>query len=348
MNGTVVILSSVTDPVGAFGCVPRCTLCLTQNPLGVFDLPHRQRLDMMDWRPFLEDLYQWLITSGAEVLAVLVVAFLARRVATALIGRFVEGERQRRKDTEAKKRADTLGSVVRYAADVVIFVVAIITILGALGVDIAPVLATAGVVGLAVGFGAQSLVQDVISGFFILLEDQIRVGDVVDIAGKGGLVERVNLRMVVLRDLAGNVHYVRNNQIDVVTNMTKEFSYYVFDIGVAYRENVDEVIDIVKAVGSDLREDPEYEDAILEDLEVLGLDEFGDSAVVIKARFKTMPIQQWRVGREFNRRLKAAFDEEDIEIPFPHMTVYMGEDKDGAAAPMHVQVEDGIEAANPS
>jgi small conductance mechanosensitive channel len=229
--------------------------------------------------------------------------------------------------------------VVRYTVQIVIWAVAVMMTLGALGIDIGPVLAAAGVLGLAVGFGAQSLVQDVISGFFILLEDQVRVGDVVEIAGKGGVVERLNLRMVVLRDLAGNVHYVRNNQIDVVTNLTKEFSYYVFDIGVAYRENVDEVIEVIRRVGAELREDPEYAEEILDDLEVLGVDQLGDSAVVIKARLKTQPIKQWRVGREYNRRLKAAFDAEGIEIPFPHMTVYMGEDKDGEAPPMHVQLE---------
>jgi small conductance mechanosensitive channel len=229
--------------------------------------------------------------------------------------------------------------VVRYTVQIVIWAVAVMMTLGALGIDIGPVLAAAGVLGLAVGFGAQSLVQDVISGFLILLEDQVRVGDVVEIAGKGGVVERLNLRMVVLRDLAGNVHYVRNNQIDVVTNLTKEFSYYVFDIGVAYRENVDEVIEVIRRVGAELREDPEYAEDILDDLEVLGVDQLGDSAVVIKARLKTQPIKQWRVGREYNRRLKAAFDAEGIEIPFPHMTVYMGEDKDGEAPPMHVQLE---------
>lgn len=295
----------------------------------------------MDWQAFLQGVYEWLITTGAEVLAIAGVTALTLRLIRVLVDRLMQGIADGTRNTEAKKRAETLGSVVRYTAQVVIWGIAVMMILGALGIDIGPVLAAAGVLGLAVGFGAQSLVQDVISGFFILLEDQVRVGDVVDIAGKSGVVERLNLRMVVLRDLSGNVHYVRNNQIDVVTNMTKEFSYYVFDIGVAYREDVDEVIKIIRRVGAELRGDPDYQDDILDDLEVLGVDGLGDSAVVIKARFKTKPIQQWRVGREFNRRLKAAFDAEGIEIPFPHMTVYMGEDKDGDAPPMHVQLDDG-------
>jgi small conductance mechanosensitive channel len=209
-------------------------------------------------------------------------------------------------------------------------------ILKELGLEIAPILAAAGVAGIAIGFGAQELVKDVINGFFILLDDQIRVGDVVNIADKGGLVERVDLRMIVLRDLAGNVHFVRNGQINVVTNMTKEYSRYVFDIGVAYRENVDEVIEVIKQIDAELREDPDYKNDILEPIEILGLDKFADSAIVIKARTKTLPIRQWAIGREFNRRLKKRFDEQGIEIPFPHQTLYIGQDKDGTSAPLNV------------
>jgi moderate conductance mechanosensitive channel len=207
------------------------------------------------------------------------------------------------------------------------------------GIEIGPILAAAGIVGLAVGFGAQSLVKDVISGFFILLEDQIRVGDVVQIAGKGGLVEKINLKTTILRDLAGNVHYVPNGQIDVVTNMTKDYSRYVFDIGVAYREDVDEVIEVIKEVDEEMRNDPAYKDDILEPIEILGLDQFADSAIIIRARTTTIPIKQWRVGREFNRRLKKRFDERDIEIPFPHVTLYMGQDKQGQSPPLHVVKE---------
>ncbi len=192
--------------------------------------------------------------------------------------------------------------------------------------------------GVAVGFGAQQLVRDIINGFFILLDDQIRVGDVVDIAGKSGLVETVNLRMTTLRDAGGNVHFVRNGEITVVTNMTKEFSRYVFDIGVAYRENVDEVIRVIQLVDEDMRRDPVFQQDILEPIEVLGLDKFADSAVIIKARTKTRPLRQWAVGREFNRRLKMKFDEMGIEIPFPHMTLYAGVGKDGTAPSLNVNL----------
>jgi moderate conductance mechanosensitive channel len=151
-------------------------------------------------------------------------------------------------------------------------------------------------------------------------------------------VERITLRMVILRDLAGNVHFIRNGKIDVVTNMTKDFSRYVFDIGVAYREDVDEVIRVLKGIDEELRRDPGFKDDILEPLEVMGLDAFGDSAIFIKARTTTRPSRQWRVGREFNRRLKKKFDELNIEIPFPHQTIYLGKDKKGAATPLTVEM----------
>jgi small conductance mechanosensitive channel len=224
---------------------------------------------------------------------------------------------------------------------IAILVVATMMILKEFGVEIGPLLAAVGIVGLAVGFGAQSLVKDVISGFFILLEDQIRVGDVVQVAGKSGLVEKISLKTVMLRDLSGNVHYVPNGQIDVVTNMTKEYSRFVFDIGVAYREDVDEVIAIIKGVDEELRSDPEYREDILEPIEVLGLDQFASSAVIIKARTTTKPIKQWRVAREFNRRLKKKFNERNIEFPFPHVTLYMGQDKKGGSPPLRVLVEGG-------
>ena len=192
---------------------------------------------------------------------------------------------------------------------------------------------------LAIGFAGQSLVKDVMNGFFILLWDQIRVGDVVEVSGRGGLVERINLKMTVLRDLAGNVHFVPNSNIDVVTNMTKDYSRYVFDIGVSYREDVDEVTEVLKEIDAELRNDPDFKEDILEPLEIFGLNKFDDFAIIVRARIKTKPIKQWRIGREFNRRLKKKFDEKDIEIPFPHRTIYMGQDKKGEAAPMRIFTE---------
>ena len=208
--------------------------------------------------------------------------------------------------------------------------IVIIIILGNLGVNIGPVLAGAGILGLAIGFGAQSLVKDVITGVFMLIEGNVAVGDVVKVKGIGGLVEGFNLRSVCLRDYHGNVHVIPNSAIDVVTNFTKEYSRRVFDIGVAYKENVDEVIEVIRQVDEEMRSEPEWADKILEPVEIAGLDEFGDSALVIRGRFKTKPIQQWNVGREFNRRIKKAFDERGIEIPFPYRTLTWGTPKEGS------------------
>jgi small-conductance mechanosensitive channel len=292
---------------------------------------------------YLEKLGDWFLSSGFKIFLILVVALVVIKVAGILSDKIVSSvKKQKHKDLlEFKKRADTLKSVIRYVFNVTILVIAIGMILEELGINVGPILAAAGVLGLAVGFGAQNLVKDLIAGFFILLQDQIRVGDVVEVAGKGGLVEDVNLKMTILRDLAGNVHYIPNGEISVVTNMTKGYSRYLFEIGVAYRENVDEVIEVIKQVDEDLRNDPGFTEDILEPMEILGLDQFADSALIIKARTKTRPIKQWRVAREFNRRLKIEFDKRDIEIPFPHLTLYMGKDKQDQSTPLNITIDQG-------
>ncbi|MCB2230555.1 mechanosensitive ion channel family protein [bacterium] len=293
----------------------------------------------MDFHEIWISTKSWLLTGGVRVLVIVVLASIALAVTRMIVRRIFSVLAAKQSSDEGQKRLVTLRSVVAWASGIVILTVAIMMILPELGIEIGPILAAAGIVGLAIGFGAQQLVQDVISGFFILMENQIRVGDVVNIAGKGGLVERVTLRMTVLRDLSGAVHYVRNGQIDLVTNMTMDYAYYLFDVGVAYRESTDEVVAVAKEVDEDLRADEAFKDDILEPLEVLGVDKFGDSAVVIKMRLKTRPIKQWRVGREFNRRLKYAFDKKGIEIPYPHVTVYMGAGKQGEANPLYVAME---------
>lgn len=295
----------------------------------------------MDLKTIIEKGSLWLITFGLRILLILILMFIFIKVAQAITDRLFKRYKRdkQERDDEFKKRIETLGSISASLLTIVILIITAITILGLLKIPIGPVLASAGIMGVALGFGAQHLVRDVISGFFILLDDQIRVGDVVQIAGKGGLVEKINLRLTILRDLSGNVHYVRNGEINVVTNMTKEYSRYVFDVGVAYREDVDEVIEVIKQVDETMRNDPEFQNDILEPIEILGLDQFADSAIIIKARTKTKPIRQWAVGREFNKRLKKRFDEKDIEIPFPHVTLYMGQDKDGQSAPLRVDTK---------
>lgn len=226
-------------------------------------------------------------------------------------------------EIEITKRADTLASIIRKTLTTVLWFAAIMSALRQLGFDLAPILAGAGVVGVALGFGAQSLVRDVISGFFMLLEDQIRVNDVCILNGTGGLVEEINLRTTVLRSADGIVHIFPNGSITSISNMTREFSYYMLDMGVGYSEDTDRVSQAMRDVGAELQADPGFGPLILEPLEVLGLDKFADSALVIKARIKTQAQQQWKVGREFNRRLKKHFDALGIEIPFPQRTLHM-------------------------
>ncbi len=296
-------------------------------------------INNIDLTLFVTKAFEWFVSSGFKIILILIVTlfgiWLARLLFTRLFTLLIKP-----KDIEMQKRVDTISGLTRFVLTITIIAISVFMILSVLGIDITPLLATAGIFGVAIGFGAQHLVADIISGIFILLEDQIRVGDVVQITGKSGLVEKITLRMVVLRDLSGNVHFVRNGLIDVVTNMTKEYSRYVFDIGVAYREDTDEVVDVIKSVDEDLRNDPEYKNRILEPIEILGVDQFADSAVIIKARTKTVPIQQWSVAREFNRRLKKAFDKSNIEIPFPHVTFYPGESKDGTAPSLNMRIAD--------
>ena len=238
---------------------------------------------------------------------------------------------------DEQQRIQTLARVFRNTTGIVIAIVAGTLVLDALGVSVAPILATAGVAGVAIGFGAQSLIKDYFTGFFLLLEDQVRQGDVVEVAGRGGLVEEVTLRYVRLRDMDGHVHYVPNGEIKLVTNRTRSYATPVVDVGIAYREDPDEVLGLMQQAAAELRADPAWKDRIVEDLEVIGVDRWEDSALVLRARFKVVPaIQQWNVKREYLKRLKKLFDARGIEIPFPHLTVYAGQLKDGSAPPFHV------------
>ena len=274
----------------------------------------------------VETLLQWLLTSGVRIAAIVIGAFIVIRIFKIIIRKSKDKLGPPDKiGIERAKRTETLAKILETTARVVILIAAFLMVLKEVGIDIGPLLAGAGIIGLAVGFGAQSLVKDVISGFFILLENQMNVGDVVAISGKAGLVESVNLRITVLRDLEGKVHIVPNGEIAVITNMTKEWSRALLDFGVAYKEDVDHVIEVLKEVGDGLVKDDAFSPLILKPLNILGLESFGDSSVNIRVMFKTQPREQWTVAREFRRRVKKAFDERGIEIPFPHVTLYMGE-----------------------
>ena len=227
----------------------------------------------------------------------------------------------------AAMRIRTLMSVLWTIVAGLVWFTAVLTILGQVGVNVTPILASAGVVGLAVGFGAQNLVKDFVSGFFLILENQIRVGDVAIINGTGGLVEAITFRTIVLRDQAAVVHVFPNGSINTLSNMTKDWSAYVMDVAVPYREDTDRVVEVMRRVADELQSEPQYGSAMLEPIEIIGVDAFTESAVIIKARLKTLPIRQWMVGREYRRRLKKAFEGENIEFPFPQRTVIVGEAK---------------------
>jgi small-conductance mechanosensitive channel len=226
-------------------------------------------------------------------------------------------------DREAVQRAETLGRVIRYLAAVIVSLVAGMLVLSEMGISVAPILGAAGVAGLAVGFGAQSLVKDYFTGFFLLVEDQIRQGDVVQLGVHSGLVEQVTLRYVQLRDYDGHVHFVPNSTITSVVNMGRNHAQAVIDVGISYTSDVDTAMSVMREVGTSMRLDPVQGTRILGDLEVAGVERWADSAVVIRARFKVAPLEQWNVRREMLRRLKKAFDRAGIEVPFPQMVVHL-------------------------
>lgn len=273
----------------------------------------------------MERFIEWGMGSGIRVLLVGVTMVLLLVITKQVLKRLRNLYEGTLPSPAQRRRADTLTHVLRDVARVFILAVGTMMILSEIGIDLKPLLAAAGLGGLAIGFGAQSLVKDVISGFFILLEDSISVGDIVEVAGVNGVVEEVKLRTITLRDVSGNVHIVPNGIVDRVKNMTKGYSYSVLDVGVAYREDVDRVMAVLIQIAEELRTDALYAPEILEPLEMLGVDRFDESAVIIRCRLKTQPSQQWRIGREMNRRIKKTFDAKGIEIPFPHRTIYWGQ-----------------------
>ena len=283
------------------------------------------------------DLGRRILGSAITIGLVLVAALLIWEGVSSAIERYLNRIDADGTMIARSARTRTLLPMLRNAFLVLLLVMVALIVLSELGVNTGPLLAGAGVVGLAIGFGSQKMVQDVITGAFILFEDTIAVGDVATVGGLTGVVEAMSIRSIRLRDLTGTVHTVPFSSVDTVSNMTKEFSMAVFEVGVAYRENVDDVMAVLRELGAEMRADPDYGPLILEDMEILGVDAFADSAVIIKARIKTLPIKQWSVMREFNRRMKHRFDALNIEIPFPHQTIYFGVDHEGKAPPAFVQ-----------
>jgi small conductance mechanosensitive channel len=278
-----------------------------------------------------EDVVAWMMGPGLRVLVIATSAYLITRVVQFLIESLqiflVSRDATQTDLLERKKRVATLGQLLRVVATLLVGGVALLMVLSIFNVDIRPILTGAGIAGLAVGFGAQNLVRDVIAGFFLILEDQVRLGDVVSINGKSGLVEAIRLRTIALRSHDGTVHIFPNGVITELSNMTKDFSFAVLDISIPYEEDVDRVIDVLRSVATEIRADPVHGSNILEPLEVLGIEAFGDVSVQLRVRIKTVPIQQWSVGREFRRRIKIAFEARGIDFPTRPVTVRLKGDR---------------------
>jgi small conductance mechanosensitive channel len=290
-----------------------------------------------------EALLGWALGAGLRIVLIAVVAYIVVRIGSAAARRF---ETEMSTGTgldviERTKRAQTLGRLLQKTLTIVVIVMAGLMILRELDVDITPVLTGAGIVGLAVGFGAQTLVRDVISGFFLILENQVRVGDVAVVNGQGGLIEEVNLRTLVLRDEKGAVHVFPNGEVKTLANMSKDFSYYVITVGIGYDDNPDVVMSALHDAAATLRTDAEYQRHILEPLDVYGVDDFQPGQIVIKARIKTVPLKQWFVGRELRKRVAAMFRERGIRAAVPQMNVKVeGLDELLAALPTgHAHIE---------
>lgn len=271
-----------------------------------------------------EQLVPWMLNHGIKMIVIIIGAFILRKVAGKLIEKAVrisvvydglskEGE---------KKREDTLIHIFSATATIAIFAVAALMLLQEVGIMIAPILAGAGIVGLALGFGGQYLIRDIISGLFILIENQYRIGDVVNFDGTGGLVEKISLRMTTLRDLDGTVHHIPHGEIKKVSNLSKNFARVNLDLGIGYSSNLEQVIEIVNRTGIELAASDPFKEYIIKPPQFLRVNDFADSAIMIKVLGETIPLKQWEVTGEYRRRIKVAFDNAGIEIPFPQRVVH--------------------------
>jgi len=284
-----------------------------------------------------ESIQVWFMSHGLLILLIAAIGYLLYRLIRTALPGIVESSmssrgRGRKAREDLARRVQTLSGALATITAITILIVASFMILGELGVDVTPLLATAGVAGIALGLGAQSLIRDMIAGLFILMEDQYNKGDVVKVAGIAGLVEDVTLKRTVLRDLDGIVHSIPNGEIKMASNYTKEYSRMNLDVPVAYGENMDRVIEVINRVGQEIAKDPVWGPKIRSAPQSLGINKFGESGVDIKVLGDTKPMMQWEVTREFRLRIKKAFDQEHIEIPYPHLKLYYGQAEPGAIA----------------
>ena len=278
---------------------------------------------------FIEGLGPWFFSHGIKIILIIIGAYLIRKFAGVFIDKIIRKAIVSNNflSSEAeKKREDTLIKVFEGAFRVIIWLAAVLMIISELGINIGPLLAGAGVVGLAVGFGAQYIIRDFFTGLFIILENQYRVGDIVCIGTTCGTVEDINLRMTILRDVDGAVHYIPNGEIKIASNKSKSFARINLKLGISYNANLEQVIKVINNAGKEMAQDPEWKDKINQAPEFIRVDDFADSSVVIKIDGETKPSEQWAVTGELRKRIKIAFDKEGIEIPFPQVVVHNAKD----------------------
>lgn len=293
------------------------------------------------------DTFGWIATplgtaiarSVVNIVLIILIALVVWELVVAGIERYLTGRDRDGNEITRGQRALTLLPLLRNIVMVSLAVLVTLTVLSEMGINIGPLIAGAGIIGLAVGFGAQTFVKDLITGFFILIEDTVAVGDIVVLGGYKGKVEAISIRSIQLRDLQGDVHRIPFSEVTSTTNRSKIFSFASFDIGVAYREDVDHCMNVIREVGDEMRKDPAFAPVIQEDIEIMGVQSFDDSAVIIRARLKVAPGKQLGIQRAFNRLIKIRFDAEGIEIPFPHRTIYFGVDGQGHAPPAHIHLD---------
>ncbi|MEA4985360.1 Small-conductance mechanosensitive channel [bioreactor metagenome] len=278
-----------------------------------------------------EAIIPWLLSHGIRIVLIAVIAYVLKRIIHGVIVRAVRiavrSEDYQSKEAE-EKRENTLISLFTVTLQTLIVLIAGMMILEELGVQIGPMLAAAGIVGLAFGFGGQYLIRDIITGLFVIMENQYRIGDVVNINGIGGSVENITLRKTTLRDLNGTVHHIPHGEIKTVSNLTKDFSRVNMNLGISYNSNLEHVIAVVNKIGNQMADDPQFKDSILKPIQFVRVDDFADSAIIIKMVGETKVLKQWEVAGEFRKRLKITFDKEGIEIPFPQRVVHIAQDDD--------------------
>lgn len=276
---------------------------------------NRQMLTHINFQEIEKILSTWITQDGLKIIFIVLLAAFTVKLVKVFTKKMITLHVKKDENPEYYKKIQTLHSITMSVTKTIVIAVSTMLILQQLGINIGPILAAAGVLGIAIGLGSQKFVEDIIGGIIILLHDQIRVGDVVQIGDKSGLVEKINLNMIVLRDASGNVHFIRTGKLDVITNMTRDFSYCVLNVGVSYDSDIEKVMASLKSLGYDLQNDPAFSGYIIAPIEIQGLDKFGESSIIVQARIKTKPLYQWTVGREFNLRMKKKFDELGIKMP---------------------------------